>query len=109
MPRSATKHARTGLPISERIGMFWRFGLTLERRPVVVADLGKHPGIRREPRLAPALLRQTEPGEQHLAELLWRADRELVPRKLEDLALELGDSVGHSRPDLGQALAVELY
>ena len=26
-----------GRPISERIGMFWRFGLVLESRPVVVA------------------------------------------------------------------------
>ena len=35
--RSATKQARIGRPISVRIGMFWRFGLVLESRPVAVA------------------------------------------------------------------------
>jgi hypothetical protein len=28
------KQARISRPVSVRIGMFWRFGLTLERRPV---------------------------------------------------------------------------
>ena len=37
MPSSATKQLRTGRPISERIGMFCRFGLTLESRPVAAA------------------------------------------------------------------------
>jgi len=36
MPSSATKQARTGRPISVRMGMFCRLGLVLERRPVVV-------------------------------------------------------------------------
>ena len=34
MPGSATKQERTGRPTSERIGMFCRFGLVLESRPV---------------------------------------------------------------------------
>src|SRR5215210_3890593 len=40
-PGSATKQARISLPCSVRIGMFWRFGSVLDRRPVaaaVVAD-----------------------------------------------------------------------
>ena len=133
--------------------MFWRFGLVLERRPVVVAtwlkvvwmpaglgvdqlgqgvevgvlqlrqlapaldlgddlvlvaDLGEHPGVGREARLAAALLGQAELVEEDLAELLRRADRELVAGELEDLALELGDSLRHALADLRQALGVEL-
>ena len=37
MPSSATKQARISRPCSVRIGMFWRFGLVLDSRPVVVA------------------------------------------------------------------------
>ena len=36
-PRGATKQERIGRPTSVRIGMFCRFGLALESRPVAVA------------------------------------------------------------------------
>ena len=133
--------------------MFWRFGLVLESRPVVVAtwlkvvwmrpvsgsirpgqrvevgvlelgqlapaldlgddlvlvaDLGEDAGVGREAGLAAALLGQAELLEQDLAELLRRADRELVPGELVDLALELGDALRHPLADLGEALRVEL-
>ena len=149
MPRSATKQPRTGRPISERIGMFCRFGLMLESRPVavrtwlkvvwirpvsgsiearqrvevgvlelgqlapaldlgddlvLVADLGEHAGVGREAGLAAPLLGQPELLEEHLAELLRRADRELAPGELVDLALELVDPLGHPLADLRQAL-----
>ena len=44
-----------------------------------------------------------------VAELLRRADRELVAGELEDLALELGDPLRHPLADLRQALGVELH
>jgi hypothetical protein len=37
MPAAATKQLRTGARSPMRIGMFWRFGFVLERRPVAVA------------------------------------------------------------------------
>ena len=75
---------------------------------VLVADLGQHAGVGREAGLAAALPAQLELLEQHHAELLGRADRELVPGELEDLALQLGDPLGHALADLGQPLGVEL-
>ena len=71
---------------------------------VLVADLGEHAGVGREAGLAAALLGQAELVEEDLAELLRRADRELVAGELEDLALELGDPLRHPLADLRQPL-----
>src|SRR6185312_15673898 len=128
------KQARISRPSSLRIGMFWRFGFVLDRRPVVVAvwlkvvcsrpvlgrmssgsasryvllsDRGEHPRVGGEAGLATALLRQAELFEQHLAQLLRRADRELLPRELPDLALERGDALAEARADLGEPRGVD--
>ena len=56
---------------------------------VLVADRLQHAGVGREAGLAAALARQAELDEQHLGELLRRADHELLARQVPDLALEL--------------------
>ena len=71
---------------------------------VLVADLSEDSGVGREAGLAAALLGQPELLEEHRAELLRRADRELVAGELEDLALELGNPLRHPLADLRQAL-----
>ena len=55
---------------------------------VLVADRLQHARVGREAGLAAALLRQPELLEQHLAELLGRADDELLARQVPDLLLE---------------------
>ena len=75
---------------------------------VLVADRLQHLGVGAEAGLAAALAAQLELLEEHRAELLRRADHELLARQVPDLALEL-DHVG---PDPGrdrlQLLRVEL-
>ena len=61
-----------------------------------------------KPVLPAPLLRQAELDEQHLGELLRRADRELAPGELVDLGLELCDLLRHPLADLGEALGVDL-
>ena len=55
---------------------------------VLVADRLQHAGVGRVAGLAAPLARQAELAEQDLLELLGRAERELLPGQLEDLALE---------------------
>ena len=55
---------------------------------VLVADRLQHARVGREARLAAPLARQAELLEQDLAELLRRADDELLAGELPDLALE---------------------
>ena len=57
---------------------------------VLAADRLEHAGVGAEARLAAALAAEPELLEQDLAELLGRADHELLARQLPDLALELG-------------------
>ena len=75
---------------------------------VLVADLGEHARVGREAGLAAPLLGQPQLFEEDLAELLRRADRELVAGELVDLALELGDPLRHALADLRETLRVEL-
>ena len=74
---------------------------------VLVADRLQHARVGREAGLAAALARQAELVEQDRAELLGRADGELLAGQLPDLALEVGDLVAHARADLAEALLVE--
>ncbi len=74
---------------------------------VQVADLREHPLVGRVAGLALAVGGQSEPLEQHLAELLRRADRERAAGQLVGLLLELGHLVGHPRGDLGQQVRVD--
>ena len=74
---------------------------------VLVADRLQHARVGGEAGLAAALARQPELLEQHLAELLRRAEHELLPRQVPDLALERGDLLVDALLDLGQALGVE--
>ena len=72
-----------------------------------VADLREHALVGRVAGLALAVGGQPEPLEQHLAELLRRADRERAAGQLVGLLLELGHLVGHPRGDLGQQVRVD--
>ena len=63
---------------------------------VQVADLREHALVGRVAGLALAVGGQAEPLEQHLAELLRRADRERAAGELVGPLLELGDLVGHA-------------
>ena len=74
---------------------------------MLVADLGEHAGVGREAGLAAALLGQAELVEEHLAELLRRADRELVAGEVEDVGLELLDPLAEAGRDLREALGVD--
>ena len=76
---------------------------------MLVADGLQHAGVGREAGLAAALARQAELLEEHRAELLGRADDELLVGQRPDLALEAVDLVAHALVDLGQALAVEAH
>ena len=64
---------------------------------VLVADLGEDARVGREAGLAAPLLGQPELVEEHLAELLRRADRELAPGELVDLGLQRLDLLRPSR------------
>ena len=82
--------------------------LDLRHDFVLVPDRLEHAGVGREARLAAPLLGQPELLEQHHAELLRRADRELLPRQLPDLPLELVHLGPHALGDLLQLVDVEL-
>ena len=75
---------------------------------MLVADRLEHARVGRVAGLAAALARQAEPAEQHLLELLGRAERELLAARLEDLALELVRLGLDPRRDLAQPVGVEL-
>ncbi len=68
--------------------------LDLRNDLVLGADRLQHAGVGRVAGLAATLARQAELLEQDLAELLRRADRELVAGELEDLAFEAADLLG---------------
>ena len=75
---------------------------------VLVADRLEHARVGREAGLAAALAREPELDEQHLGELLRRADHELLAGELPDLALELGGGGAHAEPGLLEPRGVEL-
>ncbi len=75
---------------------------------MLVADLGEDAGVGREAGLAAPFPRQAELLEEDAADLLWRADRELLLGQLEDLLLQGGDPLAEAGADLGQPLGVEL-
>ena len=79
--------------------------LDLRDDRVLVADRLQHARVGREAGLAAALARQAELVEQHLGELLRRADHELLAGELPDLALELGGVGADAQADLLQARA----
>ena len=83
-------------------------GLDLLDDRVLVADLGEDAGVGREAGFAAALAGQLELLEEDLADLLRRADRELLLGQLEDLLLQRLDPLAEAGADLGQALGVEL-
>ena len=72
-------------------------GLDLLDDRVLVADLGEDAGVGREAGLAAALAGQAEVLEEDAADLLGRADRELLPGQLVDLLLEGRRSARRSR------------
>ena len=75
---------------------------------VLVADRLQHARVGREAGLAAALAREPELDEQHLGELLRRADHELLARELPDLALELRGVGADAGRGLLEAAGVEL-
>ena len=75
---------------------------------VLGADRLQHARVGGEAGLAAALAREAELDEQHLGELLRRADHELLARELPDLALELGGVGADAGGGLLQAARVEL-
>ena len=75
---------------------------------VLVADRLQHARVGREAGLAAALARQPELDEQHLGELLRRADHELLAGQLPDLALERAGVGAHAQPGLLEPRGVEL-
>ena len=83
-------------------------GLDLLDDRVLVADLGEDPGVGREAGFAAALAGQPEILEEDCADLLRRADRELLPGQLVDLLFESVDPLAEAGADLGEALGVEL-
>ena len=83
-------------------------GLDLLDDRVLVADLGEHPGVGREAGLAAALAGEAEILEEDGADLLRRADRELLPGQLVDLLFERVDPLAEPGADLGEPLGVEL-
>ena len=74
---------------------------------VQVADLLQHACVGRVAGLAAAVGRQSQALEEHLAELLRRADHERPARELVAARLELLDLVGQLGGDLGQAVGVD--
>ena len=72
------------------------------------ADRLQDARVRRVTGLPAALAREPELLEEHLPELLRRADRELLPRELPHLALELADPLFDLLRDDRQAVGVEL-
>ncbi len=83
-------------------------GLDLLDDRVLVADLGEDAGVGREAGFAAPLAGQAELLEEDAADLLRRADRELLLGQLEDLLLQRLDPLAEAGADLGQALGVEL-
>ena len=83
-------------------------GLDLLDDRVLVADLGEDAGVGREAGFAATLAGQLELLEEDAADLLRRADRELLLGQLEDLPFEGVDPLAEAGADLGQALGVEL-
>ena len=83
-------------------------GLDLSDDLVLVADRRQHAGVRREAGLAPALLAQAELVEEDPAELLGRADGELLAGELVDLALEPRDVLRNALRKPAEPLDVEL-
>ena len=83
--------------------------LDLRHDRVLVADRLQHARVGREAGLAAPLARQPELAEQHLGELLRRADHELLAGELPDLALELGGVGAHPQPRLLEPRGVELH
>ncbi len=83
-------------------------GLDLLDDRVLVADLLEHPGVGREAGFAAALAGQLEFLEEDAADLLRRADRELLAGELVDVLLQLVDPLAEAGADLGEALGVEL-
>ena len=75
---------------------------------VQLAELSEHPCIGRVPGLALAVDGQPEPLEQHLAELLGRAQRERALGQLVGPRLELVDLVAELGGDLREAVGVDL-
>ncbi len=69
---------------------------------VLVPDGLQHAGVGREAGLAAPLARQAELLEEDRAELLRRAEHELLARELPDLALERADLGMHAVADRGQ-------
>ena len=75
---------------------------------MLVANLGEHPGVGRETGFAAALAGQPQLLEEDAADLLRRADRELLAGELEDLLLQGRDPLAEPGADLGKALGVQL-
>ncbi len=75
---------------------------------VLFTDLGEHPGVGRVAGLALPLPGQAELLEEHLADLLGRADRELVAGQLMDLLLDSAKLRCDLRPDGSEPVDVEL-
>ena len=73
---------------------------------MLAAQLFKNVGIRAPAGLGLFAGRQHQLLEQHLAELLWRIDVELVPRQLPYLILKLGDARIQALAEIVQRLAV---
>ena len=83
-------------------------GLDHRHDRMQVADLCQHPRVGRIAGLALAIGRQPEPLEQHLTELLRRAQRERPAGQLVGALLELVDLVAELGGDLGQTVDVDL-
>ncbi len=84
-----------------------RHSSTIGTIGVQVAHLREHLRVGRVPRLAAPARRQLEPLEQHLAELLGRAEHERPAGQLVGLLLERLDLLGHPRGDLAHARRVD--
>ena len=73
------------------------------------ADGLEHAGVGGEARLAPPFLRQPELGEQHLGQLLGRADGELLAGQHPHVALQRVGLLLHSLGDRPDRVDVELH
>ena len=103
----------------DQLGQHVEVGLDQRRELAPALDLGddlvlgadrlQHARVGREAGLAAALARQAELLEQDLAELLRRADHELLAGQREDLAFERRDLLAHALGDLRQAVDVQAH
>ena len=95
-PRLGVDHLRQHVEV--RLGELVELAPALDLRHdrVLAADRLQHAGIGGESGLPATLARKAELLEQHRAELLRRADDELLAREVPDLALEPGDLVAHA-------------